>query len=137
MVFNTAFLVVLTMHWSIVQSYHYTGLQCLCLACKLVTANIVLKELFLSKILSRNTILERAFVFERITSLQVLPKETPHTCPIYNFLSKNHGIVSFKIGKTNLFAITDRPSSEQTFTEKPYWYTAEQELKISRIFSLF
>lgn len=121
MVFNTAFLVVLTMHWSIVQiSNHYTGLQCLCLACKLVTTNIVLKEIFLSNILSRNTILESAFVFERITSLQVLPKETLHTCPIYNFLSKNHAIVSFKISKNNLFAITDRPSSEQTFTGKPY-----------------
>lgn len=135
MVFNTAFLVVLTMHWSIVQiSNHYTGLQCLCSACKLVK---VLKEVFLSNILSRNTILERTFAFERITSLQVLPKDTPHTCPIYNFLSRNHAIVSFKISKNNLFAITDSPSSEQTFTEKPYWYIAEQELKISRIFSLF
>lgn len=89
MVFNTAFLVALTMHWSIVQlSNYYTGLKCLCLACKLVTANLVLKEVFLSNILSRNTILERAFVLERITFLQLLPKETPQICPICNFLSK-------------------------------------------------
>lgn len=78
---------------------------------KLITANLALKEVFLSNILSINTILERAFVVERITFLQLLPKKTPRICPICNFLSPNHAIFSFKIGKNNLFGITDTPIS--------------------------
>lgn len=125
--FHAAFLVALILHPLIIQLSNYcTGLQCLRSACKLVTANLVLKEILLSSILSKNTILERAFVFERITFLQLLRIKRHHV--FVQFAISCPQIMQFSPLKwvKIIYLLSLRyPSRVQTFTEKLYWCIAE------------